>query len=144
MLFIKVQQKHIYRGLMMDLNSSSTKAVSIENYEIQIFIYDFKHIHVYLCRVSFLRILDIYKNYFKVRKRWCNLMKSHCARKLWLETEFALIHNILSRSYCVFAPRVLWPKSFLIFIVRWTEELYSQHLPQVGMLVTYWDLCIIG
>ena len=54
---------------MMDLNSSSTKAVSIENYEIQIFIYDFKHIHVYLCRVSFLRILDIYKNYFKVRKR---------------------------------------------------------------------------
>ena len=108
MLFIKPRQIHIYRGLMMDLNSSSTKAVSIENYEIQIFIYDFKHIHVYLCRVSFLRILDIYKNYFKVRKRWCNLMKSHCACKLWPKTEFTLIHHILSKSYCDFASRVSW------------------------------------
>ena len=137
MLFIKVQQKHIYRGLMMDLNSSSTKAVSIENYEIQISRFDFTHIHVYFYRVSFLTTLDIYKNYFNGRQRWCNLMHSHYAFKLWLETEFALVHHILSRSYCVFAPRVLWPRSFLIFIARWTEELCSQHFPQVSVLVTY-------
>ena len=53
----------------MDLDDSSTEAIFIENYKIQIFIYDFTHIHVYLCRVSFLTTLDIYKDYFKGRKR---------------------------------------------------------------------------
>ena len=51
------------------LNSSSTEAISIENYEIQIFRFDFTHIHVYLYRISFLTNLDIYKNYFKSRQR---------------------------------------------------------------------------
>ena len=54
---------------MMDLDDSSTKAIFIENYEIQIFKSDFTYIHVYLCRVSFLTTLDIYKDYFKSRKR---------------------------------------------------------------------------
>ena len=49
------------------LNSNSTEAVSIENYEIQISRSDFMHIQVYLCRVSFLTTLDIYKDYFKNR-----------------------------------------------------------------------------
>ena len=53
----------------MDLNSSSTEAVSIENYEIQIFRSDFTHIRVYLCRVSFLTTLDIYKDYLKGHQR---------------------------------------------------------------------------
>ena len=52
---------------MLMLNSSSTEAVSIENYEIQISRSDFMHIQVYLCRVSFLTTLDIYKDYFKNR-----------------------------------------------------------------------------
>ena len=60
---------------MMDLDDSSTEAIFIENYKIQIFIYDFTHIHVYLCRVSFLTTLDIYKDYFKSRKRWCKVMQ---------------------------------------------------------------------
>ena len=51
------------------LNSNSTEAVSIENYEIQISRYDFTHIHVYLCSVSFLTTLDIYKDYFKGRRK---------------------------------------------------------------------------
>ena len=51
----------------MDLDSSSTEAVSIENYKIQISKSDFTHIHVYLCRISFLIILNIYKDYFKGR-----------------------------------------------------------------------------
>ena len=34
------------------------------------------HIHEYLCRVSFLLTLDIYKDYFKGRHKGCNLMKS--------------------------------------------------------------------
>ena len=66
-LFIKAQQIHFYRGLMMDLDSSLKEAVSIKNYEIRISRSDFTHIHVYLCRVSFLTTLDIYKDYFKGR-----------------------------------------------------------------------------
>ena len=40
------------------LDSSLTEVVYIENYEIQIFRFDVTHIHVYLCRVSFLTTLD--------------------------------------------------------------------------------------
>ena len=42
------------------LDSSSTETVSIENYEIHISRSNFTHIHIYLCRVSFLTTLDIY------------------------------------------------------------------------------------
>ena len=49
----------------MKLNSNSTEAVSIEEYKIRISRSDFTHIQVYLCRVSFLTTLDIYKDYFK-------------------------------------------------------------------------------
>ena len=71
MLFIKAQQmsqqNHIYRGLMLKLDSRLIEDVSVENYEIRISRSDFKHFHVYLCRVSFLTTLDIYKDYFKGR-----------------------------------------------------------------------------
>ena len=49
----------------MKLDSSLTKAVFVENYEIRISRFDFTHIHEYLCRVYFLTTLDIYKDYFK-------------------------------------------------------------------------------
>ena len=52
----------------MDLNSSSTEVVLIKNYKIQIFRYDFTCIYVYLCRVSFLTTLDIYKDYLRAVK----------------------------------------------------------------------------
>ena len=51
------------------LDSFSIETISIENYEIQISRTVFTHIQVYLCRVSFLTTLDIYKNYFKGRQR---------------------------------------------------------------------------
>ena len=51
------------------LDSSSTEAVSVENYEIQISRSNFMHIQVHLCRVSFLKTLDIYKDYFKGRQK---------------------------------------------------------------------------
>ena len=125
---------------MLKINKSSIETVSVENYEIRISRSDFTHIHEYLCRVSFLTTLDIYKDYFKGCHMGYNLMQSdyiYCDRR-----HSTLVHHILSRSYCVFTPRVLWPRSFLIFIVGWTEELCNQHLPQVGVLVTYWDSCI--
>ena len=60
---------------MMELNSSSTKDVSIENYEIRISRSDFTHIHVYLCRVSFFITLDIYKDYFKGCLKCCKVIQ---------------------------------------------------------------------
>ena len=53
---------------MLKLKISSTQAVSIENYEIKLFKSDYTHIPMYLCRVSFITTLDIYKDYFKGRR----------------------------------------------------------------------------
>ena len=64
-LFITARQKTFFQDLMMKLDSNSTEAVSVENYEIRISRSDFMHIHEYLCRVSFLTTLNIYKDYFK-------------------------------------------------------------------------------
>ena len=61
-LFIKtrqiIRQNH-------KLDSSSTVAVFVKNYEIRISRSDFTHIYVYFYRVFFLATLDIYKDYFK-------------------------------------------------------------------------------
>ena len=59
------QQNPFYRGLILKLYRSSTEAESVKNYKIRIFRSDFMHIHEYLCEVSFLTTLDIYKDYFK-------------------------------------------------------------------------------
>ena len=48
---------------MTDTQQLLTEAVSIKNYEIQIS----SAYSSYLCRVSFLTTLDIYKDYFKGR-----------------------------------------------------------------------------
>ena len=105
---------------------------------------NYTHILEYLCRISFLTTLDIYKDYFKSRHNGCKALKKNNPCILQLETEIALIHHILYRSYCVFTPRVLWPMNFLIFTVDELKNFAANNLPQVGVLVTYWDPCIIG
>ena len=65
----KQLDKYIYRDLMYNSQQLSTKVVSIENHEIQISKSVFHAYPSYLCRVSFLTTLDIYKNYFKGRQR---------------------------------------------------------------------------
>ena len=53
---------------MLKLDGSSTEAISVKNYEIRNFRFDYMHILEYLCRVFsffFLTTLDIYKDYFK-------------------------------------------------------------------------------
>ena len=50
---------------MLKLNSNSTEAIFVENYEIRLFRFDYTHIPMYLCRISFLTTLDIYNDYFK-------------------------------------------------------------------------------
>ena len=67
----------------------------------------FSHISkLYLCRVYFLTTLYIYKDYFKSRLRWCNLMQSDYSLKLWPET-ICPSTSFSWRSCCVCAPRVL-------------------------------------
>ena len=78
-LFIKAQQIarqiHFYRDLMMKFDNSSIEVVFIENYEIQISRSDFTYINVYLCWVSFLITLNIYKDYFKGNYKGCKVMQ---------------------------------------------------------------------
>ena len=44
-------------------------------YKNQFFRFDFTLIRVYLSRISFFTTLNIYKDYFKGRHRWCKLMQ---------------------------------------------------------------------
>ena len=84
----------------------SSTAISIENYENQFFKFDFMHIHVYLYRVSFLTTLDIYKDYFKGRLIWWNLMQRFYASILWSKT-YALIHLSLKEATAFVHRRIL-------------------------------------
>ena len=133
--FIKARQNHFYRDLMLKLDKSSTQVVFVENYEIMFFRSDYTYILKYLCRVSFLIILDIYKDYFKSR---------HRGDARIIHADSALVHHFLWRSYHIFTPRVLWLRSFLIFIVDDLKNFAANNLFQVGELVMYRDPCIIG
>ena len=90
------------------------EVVSIENYEIRFSRSDYTHILEYLCKVFFLTTLNIYKDYFKGRHKVVAIIVIYI---VWLETKIILVHLSLCRSYYFFTPGVLWPRSFLIFIV---------------------------
>ena len=66
--------------------------LSIENYKIQISRFDFRPMLMYLCRVSFLIILDIYKVYFK--SRHIQTQRPRIYFPLWEDTAFVR-HKIL-------------------------------------------------
>ena len=127
---------------MLKLDRSSTQAISVENYEIGFSRSNYTHIPMYLCRVSFLTTLDIYKDYFKGHHKCMQGDEKDNTCILWLEAEITLVYHSLYRSYYVFTPRFLWPKSFLFFIVDELKNFAANNLPQVGVLVTYWDSCI--
>ena len=99
----KSQQNHFHCDLVLMLNTSLTQAVSIENYKIRLFRSDYTHIPMYLCRVSFLITLNIYKDYFKGRQETMQKI---------IHTESNLVHHSLWRSYFIFTLRVLWLRSF--------------------------------
>ena len=106
----------IHRDLKYEAWQISSTIVSIENYENQFFISDFTHIHVYVFRFSFLITLNISKDYFNGRLTWWNwmqrLLQAYCDRR-----QFALFHLSLEEAVAFVCSRVLWPRSFLIFIV---------------------------
>ena len=111
-LFIKARHMCLSRFNIWNLTNSSIN-VSIENYEIQISRSVFHTYPSYVFRFSFLTILDIYKNYFKGRRKVVELVVT-CM--LWPETIYPS-SSFSWRSCCICTPKVLWPKSFLIFIV---------------------------
>ena len=67
---------------MFNSRQLSKETVSIENYEIQISRSIFPAYPSYLCKVSFLTTLEIYKDYFKGHLRCCNSMLSDYLLKL--------------------------------------------------------------
>ena len=112
--------------------ASLIDTLSVEVYGIQFFRVDFHSIHVYMFGLSFLTTLNIYKDYFKGHQRLCKCEAKFCSCKLWSKTEFALVHISLEEAAVFVHLRVLWPRSFVIFIVWWTKKLCSQQLSQVG------------
>ena len=137
---------------MLKLDSSSRAIVSVENYEIRISKSHFTYIYVYLCKVFFLTTSDIYKDYFKGRHKWRNLMQSDCTCILWPETicpssSYSLqkllhlctkgfVTNELLDLYCWMNWRTLQSTSSSSWCV--SHVLGSVH----HWLVTYWEPCI--
>ena len=107
--------------------------VYIENYGNQFFRSDFWSMLMYLCRISFLTTLNIYKVYF----RGCHIREykeNICKRWLMPYSLWKKLLHLCALGFCNQMPLNLhcW----------WSELLYSQHLLQVGELVTYWESCI--
>ena len=131
---------------MFNSRQLSTESVSIENYEIQISRFVFFAYPSYLCRVSFLTILDIYKDYFKGHLRWCYLMQSDYSLKLWPKT--ICLHLSLEEAAAFIRQGFCNQGASWSSSCRWTEELCSQHLSQVHwkkrLSLHYKSNCVLG
>ena len=114
------------------LDNFLTDKLSIKVNENQLFRADFSLIREYMFELSFLTTQNMYKDFFKGRQRLRKCEEKLCSCKLWPETEFTLVHLSLEEAAVFVHLRVLWPMSFMVFIVWWIEELCSQHLFQVG------------
>ena len=92
------------------LDSCSIDNLSIEIYGNQFFRSDFTHIHVYVFRLSFLTIINIYRDYFKGRHIGCKWMKLG-AKVLFKKTvtgdKVALVHLSLEEVAAFIRRRVL-------------------------------------
>ena len=89
------------------LDSFSTNKLSIEVYENQFFRADFTSIREYMFGLSFLTILNIYKDCFKGRKRLRKCEAKLYSCKLWPKIEFALVNLSLEEIAVFLHHRVL-------------------------------------
>ena len=89
------------------LDSFSIDRLSVEIYENQFFRVDFTSIREYILELSFLTTLNIYKDCFKGRQRLRKCEVKLCSCKLWLETEFSLVHFFLEEAAVFVHRRVL-------------------------------------
>ena len=75
----------IYQGLESCLNPVARQLldryVSVKVYETQFFRTVFHPIHEYVFGLSFLTILNIYKDYFKDHKRWRTIAQEKISRE---------------------------------------------------------------
>ena len=108
---------------MLKLDRSLTQAISVKTYRIKIFRSDFRPKLMYMCWVSLLITLDIYKAYFK--GRWAC---KKCPSSLFFLKK-------LLRLYA----KVFVTKELPNLHCWWTEELCSQKLFKLLELVTNWD-----
>ena len=120
------------RYIYQSLDSCLIDTVSIEIYEIRIFRSDFRPMMTCMCKISFFTTLDIYKAYFK--SHHIREYKENTCKK-WPSALFSL-KKILHFCALEFCNKVL-----LDLHCWWSEELCSQHLLQVSVLVTYWNPC---
>ena len=94
-------------------STNSSIAISIENYEIQFSRFVCHAYLSYVFRFSFLTTLDIYKDYFKGCLTWCkSFILAYCDYR-----QFALVHLSLEEVATFVRRKILWLRSFLIFIV---------------------------
>ena len=89
------------------LDSFSIDRLSVEVYENQFFRADFTLIYEYMFGLSFLSILNIYKDFFKGRQWLHKCEEKLCSCKLWLETKFALVQLFLKEVVMFVHRRVL-------------------------------------
>ena len=110
-LFIKAWQiaRQIY---LSRFNIWSSIVVSIENYEIQIFRSVFHAYPSYLCRVSFLTTLYIYKDNFKGHLNDAKVVALVVTCILWPET-ICLSSSFSWRSFCACTQYGFVTKEFL-------------------------------
>ena len=86
------------RYFCLMLNNYSINTLSIEISENQFFRSDFTPICVYMFWLSFLTILNTYKDYFKGCKRLHKCEAKFCSCKMWSEIKFALVHLSLKEA----------------------------------------------
>ena len=88
---------------------------------------------MYLCKISFVTTLDIYKVYFKGRHIW-EYKENTSKRRL-------MPYSLRKKLLRLCALRFL-TKWFLIFIVDEVKNFAANiFIPQVGEWVMYWDFC---
>ena len=79
---------------ILKLDSWLNRWLSIEVCEIQFFIVDFNPIRECMFGLSFLTTLNMYKDYFKGRKRLCTITQEHnstIVKKCNQKPSFALV-----------------------------------------------------
>ena len=123
-----LDRNSIYRHLRTKLNKNSTEAESVEIYEIKISRSNFWPMLIYLCRVSFLATLVIYKAYFKdhhIREYKENICK-----------RWPMFYSFWKKLLRLCALR-FYNQVLLDLHHWWSEELCSQHSSSSSWCVSH-------
>ena len=104
---------------------------------------DLFFIHIQVIGVEFLfsqslTYIRIILRAVKGDATWCKVIThAYCDQRQFVLVHLSLIEAVVSLCQGFYNQEVFWSS-----LSRWIEELCSQHLPQLGVLVTYLDPCI--